>query len=144
MVAGRLDQRLSFWAREDGGADGFVRPVYVYQGTYWGRVDVTGASENIGNEPQSHVSYRSAARGTVADYVAVPLNGIVRIEDDTAVYWVRGVVRLRQLRAQRLDLQVVTPTEVVEFAGFEGLSTLDGVHLLTTDEFSSAFNEAFS
>jgi hypothetical protein len=80
----------------------------------------------------------------VADYVPVPLAGLVRLEGDETVYWVRGVVPQRQLRSQRLDLEAVTPTEAVEFAGFEGLPTLDGVHLVTTDEFSSAFDEAFA
>jgi hypothetical protein len=54
------------------------------------------------------------------------------------------VVPQRQLRSQRLDLEAVAPTDAVEFAGFEGLPTLDGVHLVTTDEFSSAFDEAFA
>ena len=70
MVAGRLDQRVSFWAREDAGADGFVRPVFVYQGTYWGRIDHTAQTQNVGTEPQAEINYRSPARATVADYVA--------------------------------------------------------------------------
>jgi len=144
MVAGRLDQRVSLWAREDAGADGFMRPVYAYQGTYWGRIDATSDGQNVGTDPQMHISYRTTARATVADYVPVPLAGLVRLEGDETVYWVRGVVPQRQLRSQRLDLEAVAPTDAVEFAGFEGLPTLDGVHLVTTDEFSSAFDEAFA
>ena len=144
MVAGRLDQRVSLWAREDAGADGFMRPVYVYQGTYWGRIDATSDGQNVGTDPQSHISYRTTARATVADYVPVLLAGLVRLEGDEAVYWVRGVVPQRQLRSQRLDLEAVAPTDAVEFAGFEALPTLDGVHLVTADEFSSAFDEAFA
>jgi hypothetical protein len=144
MVAGRLDQRVSFWAREDAGADGFVRPVYVYMGTYWSRIDRTAQTQNVGTEPQAEINYRAQARATVADYVDVPLNGLLKLEGDPTAYFVRGVITQRQLRSQRLDLEVVTPQETVEFVGFEGLPTTDGVHLVTSSQFSTAFDEAFA
>jgi hypothetical protein len=144
MVAGRLDQRVSFWAREDAGADGFVRPVFVYMGTYWGRIDHTAQTQNVGTEPQAEINYRSPARATVADYVDVPLNGLLKLEGDPTAYWVRGVITQRQLRSQRIDLEVMTPLETIEFVEFEGLPITDGVHLVTTAEFSTAFDEAFA
>ena len=131
MVAGRLDQRLTLWERQDTGGDGFVRPVYVRVGTYWGRVDATVDRQRVAQSPQTAVDYTTDARMTVADYVPVPRFGCVSIEDETTLYWIRGIQERRQLRELRVDLQGLHPEASVEFATYDPAPVTDGVHLIT-------------
>jgi len=129
-MPGLLDRRLTFYARHDNGADGFQRPVYVKTGEYWGRLDETADAQEIPLDPQSHVENRTAGTATVADYVAVPVNGIVR-EGSGVPYFIRGVITLRQLRCQRITLEAIDPTEYGTYTTFEDVEVLDGLHLLT-------------
>lgn len=131
MVAGRLDQRVTLWERQDTGGDGFTRPVYVRVGTYWGRVDPVVDRQRIAQAPQTAVDYTTDARMTVADYVPVPRHGCVRVEGEDTLYWVRGVQERRQLRELRVDLQGLHPEESVEFATYDPVRVTDGVHLIT-------------
>lgn len=144
MVAGRLDQRVTLWERQDNGGDGFARPVYVKTGTWWGRVDAVTDRQRVPQAPQSTVDYATDARMTVADYVPVPRSGCVTVEGNTALFWIRGVQERRQLREQRVDLQCVHPDEYVEFIGFDQLPVGDGYHLVSTSAFSSAFDLSFA
>lgn len=145
VMPGLLDRRLWLYTRQDAGADGFSRPVYVYEGQYWGRIDAVSDQETVPLAPQGHVEYRTRARGTVADYVAIPLNGVIRVDGEGPGYWVRGTFVQRQIRARRIDLEAISPQEFVEFVGFEGLDTLDGVHLVKTPNgFSTGFDSGYS
>lgn len=131
ITPGLLDRRLTFFERQDGGADGFQRPVYVKTGEYWGRIDDTADQQTIPMMPQAHVESRTTAVATVADYVAVAKFGVVRI-DDGVLYYVRGVYLQRALRCQRVTLEAVDPTAVATFALYEGLEVHDGTHLIAT------------
>ena len=71
MVAGRLDQRVTLWERQDNGGDGFARPVYVKTGTWWGRVDAVSDRQRVPQSPQCTVDYATDARMTVADYARI-------------------------------------------------------------------------
>jgi hypothetical protein len=131
VAPGLLDRRLSFYARTESGADGFQRPTYVLTGTYWGRLDDTSAAQQIPLSPQAHQEQRYDAAATVMDYVAVPVNGIVR---DTAgpVYFVRGIVAQRALRQQKVTLERIDPTHYGTYTLFDPADVADGVHLVTT------------
>lgn len=130
ITPGLLDRRLTFYERQDGGADGFQRPVYVKTGEYWGRIDDTADQQTIPLSPQAHVESRTAAVATVADYVEVSKFGVVRI-DAGPLYYVRGVFVQRALRCQRITLEAIDPTQVATFALYEGLEVQDGTHLVT-------------
>jgi hypothetical protein len=131
VAPGLLDRRLVFYQQEDGGADGFVRPVYVRTGEWWGRIDDTADTEQVPLSPQGHVEGRTTAAATVADYVPVPRFGVVRESDGSVLYAIRGVVALRALRAQRVDLEAVTPTDYGQYHMYDDTEVLDGVHLVT-------------
>ena len=145
MVPGRLDQRLAIYEQIDNGADGFARPVMVWRGEFWGRIDATADAQTVPLSPQSHVENRQTARAMVADYVDVPAFGALRVDGTGDVYWVRGVVPLRQLRAKRIDLEWINPTEAASFVGFEAQPVQDGAHFLrVTDGFSTGFSTGFA
>lgn len=130
VAPGLLNQRVTFYARQDGGADGFARPVYVKTGTYWGRLDDTADAVTIPGAPSAHMESRTSAVATVMDSVPVPTYGIARIGDGP-LYYIRGVYLKRVLRCQKLTLEAVDPTAVATFDVFEGVEVQDGTHLVT-------------
>ena len=145
ITPGLLDRRLTFYERQEAGAYGFARPVYVQTATYWGRIDDLTNRQNVATSPQAHVDQRITARATVADYVAVPTGGYVRIGTDGDVYAIRGVVLLRALRAKRVELERIDPTASATFVGFEGLPVSDGLHMLKTPNgFSTGFSDGYA
>lgn len=130
ITPGLLDRRLTFYERQDGGADGFQRPVYVKTGEYWGRIDDTADQQTIPLAPQAHIESRTTAVATMADYVVVSKFGLIRI-DTGPLYYVRGVFLQRALRCQRVALEAIDPNESATFAVFEDVEVLDGTHLVT-------------
>lgn len=145
IAPGLLDQRLSFYQRQDGGADGFARPVYVKTGTYWGRLDVQSDQQIIGGAPQAHIDSRSNAIATVATYVTVDPYGVVMVEGDSTLYHVRGVYEVRQTQAQQITLEKLQPEEAAAFVGYEPAEVLDGYHYGTAEDgFSTGFDDGFS
>lgn len=140
VAPGLLDRRLIVYAQEDGGADGFARPVYVRTGEWWGRLDDTADTETVPLSPQNHVEYRTAASATVADYVPVPRFGVIRESGGETLYAIRGVIQLRALRCQRITLEAIQPTDYGLYDLYDDTEVLDGVHLITgPTAFSSAF-----
>lgn len=145
VAPGLLDQRLTFYERQEGGADGFTRPVYVQTGVYWGRLDVTADQQIIGSAPQTQIENRADAIATVALYVEVDPYGIVRIEGDQSLYHVRGVVQVRQTQAQQITLDRLTPEESAAFVAYEPTEVLDGYHYgVAENGFSTGFDTGFS
>lgn len=145
VAPGTLDQRLRFYTKTDAGADGFARPVYVYTGEFWGRIDATADNQTVPLSPQAHVESRTTATATVADYVSVDPLGIVRVDNRDPLYFVRGVVLVRQLRCQRISLEAIDPTAFATFSVYENEDVLDGVHLVApTNAFSVGFSEGFA
>ncbi len=145
IAPGLLDQRLSFYERQEAGGDGFARPVYVLTGVFWGRLDVTADQQTVGSSPQSQVDSRSSATATVAMDVVVDPNGVVRVEGEDALYHIRGVYKVRQLQAQQITLDRVTPEQAAVFVTYEPTEVLDGYHYGTAiDGFSSGFDNGFS
>jgi hypothetical protein len=145
VAPGLLDQRLSFYERTDAGADGFVRPTYVRTATYWGRVDATSNAFTVVGAPQSHTDNRTSLVATVADYVTVDPFGLVRVEGDPALYFVRGVYAVRALMLQQITLDAVDPTAYATFTIYEAAEVDDGVHLVVpggafTSGFSTGYN----
>lgn len=129
VAPGLLDRRVTLYARQDNGADGFIRSVYVKTGTWWGRIDDTSDTQTIPGAPMAHVESRTNAVATVSDAVPVPKFGIARI-DDGPLYFVRGVFLKRALRCQKLTLEAVDPTASATFEVYESVDVLDGVHLV--------------
>jgi len=130
VMPGLLDRRLSFYERQDGGADGFQRPVYVKTGDFWGRIDDTADQQTVPMAPQAHMESRTTATATVADYVDVSKFGIVRIGDGP-LYYVRGVFVQRAIRCQKIALEAVDPTQCATFVLYENVEVFDGTHLVT-------------
>jgi hypothetical protein len=133
LAPGLLNQRLTFYTREDGGADGFQRPVYVRTGEYWGRLDATADAFTIPPSPAAHLEMQTTAVATVMDSVPVPTFGLVRIGEaggSGPLYFLRGTVLKRQLRCQQLTLDAVDPTQAASFTVYEGVEVQDGVHLV--------------
>jgi hypothetical protein len=145
VAPGLLDQRLTFYQRQEAGADGFVRPVYVQTGVYWGRLDIVADQQNVGTAPQAHIDSRFNVVATVASYVAVDPFGIVKVEDDESLYHVRGVYPVRQTRAQQITLEKLLPEESAAFVGYEPAEVLDGYHYgKAIDGFSTGFDTGFA
>lgn len=144
VAPGLMDRRLTFYRRDEHGGDGFSRPVYTRTGTYWGRIDATAQRQNVGFQPTAAIDVRTTWSATVADYVTVDPNGIVREEDSDTLYFVRGVVTLRQLMGQQIDLESIDPTQYATFIMYEGSETTDGVHLVETSAFTTGFDEGFA
>lgn len=145
LAPGLLDQRLRVYDREDAGADGFQRPVYVYAGEFWGRIDATGDLQTVPLAPQAHVENRTTAVAFFADHVPVTTTGIVRVDNLPPLYFVRGIVKVRQLRLLRVDLEAIAPTEYAQFTLYEDEDVLDGVHVVApTNAFSVGFSEGFA
>lgn len=130
LTPGLLDQRLRFFARTENGADGFARPVYSFTGEYWGRIDATADNQTIAQSPQAHMDTRTTLTATVAEYVPIDPFGLVKILGGDALFFVRGVVRIRHLRSVRVSLDAIDPTEFATFELYEGEDTLDGYHLV--------------
>ena len=128
-MPGLLDRRLSFYERQDAGADGFQRPVYVKTGTYWGRIDDTADQQTVPLAPQAHIESRTTAAATVADYVPVPKFGVVRIGEGT-LYYIRGVYQQRAIRCNRIALEAIDPTDLATFDIYEDVEVTDGTHLV--------------
>lgn len=146
IAPGLLDRRLQFFTRAEDGADGFARPVYTRVGTYWGRVDAMSNAFTVAGSPQAHIDSRSSLVATVADYVPVDPFGIVKDENETPIYFVRGVIEVRQLQCKQLQLEEVDPTAYTLYTGSDPDSVADGVHLINPADpaFSSGFDEGYS
>ena len=130
VVPGLLDRRISIYERQDAGADGFQRPVYVRTIVRWGRIDDIADAQTVPLAPQAHMESRTTAVATLADYVEVPKFGILR-EDEGPLYYVRGTFVQRALRCQKVTLEAVDPTQSASFALFDDVEVLDGTHLIT-------------
>jgi hypothetical protein len=130
VMPGLLDRRISIYERQDAGADGFQRPVYVKTLERWGRIDDTADSQTVPLAPQAHMESRTTAMATLADYVEVPKFGLLR-ENDGPLYYVRGTFVQRALRCQKVTLEAIDPTQAASFAVFEDVEVLDGTHLIT-------------
>jgi hypothetical protein len=130
IAPGTLDQRIRIYQRQDVGADGFQRPVYVFVEERWGRIDESASRQNVSMSPQAHVEARSDATLTCAEDVAVDPFGVVRVANGTILYWVRGTFKARQVRAQQVTLERVTPEQWVALEVYESDEVLDGVHLI--------------
>lgn len=154
VTPGLMDRRLVFYAAKDGGADGFVRTVYVRTGEWWGRLDETAETESVPLDPQTHLEGRTTATATVADYVPVPRGGVCKEASGTTLYQIRGIVPRRALRRQDVSLEAIAPTDYSAYLTFDAVDVLDGVHLVTPSAiappplpvgaFSSAFSSAFN
>jgi hypothetical protein len=151
VAPGLLDQRLRLYTREDGGADGFQRPVYVYAGEFWGRIDATADTQTVPLAPQGHVEGRTSAVAFLNEAAPVDGFGLLRVDSDGPLYFVRGIVKVRQLRLLRVDLEAIDPTAYGEFMVYEDADVLDGIHLVnpmngipTTSAFSDGFSEGFA
>jgi hypothetical protein len=133
LAPGLLDRRVVFYVPQDGGADGFVRTIYVKTGEWWGRIDQTADVEAVPLAPQAHLEGRVAATATVADYVPVPRGGLMREAGGHALYHVRGIVTLRAMRSQRVTLEAIEPTAFGEYDLYDDVEVLDGAHLVTVN-----------
>ena len=144
VAPGLLDQRLGFYTRSDDGAYGFQRPLYTKVGVYWGRIDATANQFTVAGAPQGHTDSRTTLTATVADYVPVDPFGVVKIEGDTVIYFVRSVVEVRQMRCKQLTLEEVDPTAYAEFIANDPDAVTDGVHLVdATSAFTLGFDEGY-
>lgn len=145
LAPGLLDQRVRCYTRTEEGADGFARPVYVYSGEWWGRIDATSDRQTVPLSPQAHVEGRTDAVAFVADYVDVDPFGILRIDNLDPLYFVRGVVLNRALRLKRVTLEAIDPTQYGQFTLYEDEEVVDGYHLVApTNAFSTGFSDGFS
>lgn len=142
VAPGLLDQRLTFYTRSDDGAHGFTRPIYTKTGTYWGRVDATANTFTAAGSPQGHLDSRTTLTATVASYVPVDPFGVVTV--GTALYFVRGVYEVRQMRCQQVTLEAIDPTAYSETVLYDPAPVDDGVHLVRpATGFTLGFNEGF-
>lgn len=145
VAPGLLDQRLRVYTREDAGADGFQRPVYVFAGEWWGRIDATADTQTVPLSPQAHVETRTAAVAYLADHIPITTTGILRVDNLPPLYFVRGIVKVRALRLQRVELEAIAPTAYAQFTLYEDEDVLDGVHVVApTNAFSVGFTEGFA
>lgn len=145
VAPGLLDTRLTFYRRDQNGGDGFARSVYVKTGTFWGRIDATSQRQNVGAAPMTQIDIRTNLSATVAEYVEVDPYGLVKQESDETLYYIRGVVTLRQLQGQRIDLEVIDPSSYDTFTTYDAAEVMDGEHLIvTSNAFSTAFNDGFA
>ena len=145
IAPGLLDRRLTFYRRQDNGGDGFARPTYVKTGTFWGRLDASSQRQNVAQSPQSHVDIRSNWSAMVAEYVEVDPYGLVKEEGHDTLFYIRGVIDLRQLQGQRLDLEVIDPSSYDTFTTYDAAEVMDGEHLIVlSNAFSSAFDDGFA
>ncbi len=145
IAPGLLDTRLTFYRRDQNGGDGFARSVYVKTGVFWGRIDASSQRQNVGASPMTHVDVRATLSAMVADYVTIDPYGVVKQEGDDTLYYVRGVIALRQLQGQRIDLEAVDPSAYATFTLYDPAEVSDGEHLLLgAVAFSSAFDEGFA
>lgn len=133
IAPGTMDQRLRFYRRTETYPDGMVRPVYVLTEERWGRVDDTAQRASVSMSPQAHVEHRTDAVATIATGIVVDPNGLVRV--GARLYFVRGVITLRQLRGQQVTLEAIDPTEYAVFELYEGEDVLDGLHLVEEFEY---------
>jgi hypothetical protein len=112
QIPGLLDQRIRLYAFQNIGANGFDKPVYLFTGEWWGRVDGVADAQTIPAAPQAHAEYRMQGVGTCADYVPIPLQGVLK--EGGLLWWIRGVVPNRLRRQQTLALELIKPGEFVD------------------------------
>ena len=144
VAPGLLDTRLTFFRRDENGGDGFARPIYVKTGTYWGRIDATSQRQNVGASPMSQIDIRTNLSAMVAEYVDVDPYGLVKHEGSDTLYYIRGVITLRQLQGQRIDLEVIDPSSYDTFTTYDAAEVMDGEHLIQAARaFSSGFDEGY-
>lgn len=130
ITPGLMDQRVRLYEQRDGGADGFTRPVYVCTGEWWGRLDAITETEVVPSAPQSHSAYRMGAVATVADYVPIPLFGVLRVTGEDTVYAVRGWCVVRALRCAKVTLDAIAPAQWQSYELVEDIEVGNGMHLL--------------
>lgn len=144
IAPGLLDRRLTFYRRAEEGGDGFARAVYVETGTYWGRIDATAQRQNIAFQPQAHIDVRTTWAATIAADIVVDTNGLVRESGSDTLYYVRGVITMRQMSGQRIDLESIDPNEYATFTLYDAAEVMDGEHLINAaSAFSGGFNEGY-
>jgi len=134
VAPGLLDRRLRVYERAENGADGFIRPQYRFVAEWWGRVDRREARQTVPLAPQGHVEARSDAIAHLGEQASVQSFGLLKDTLDDALYYVRGVVPVRQVRLVRVALEAIEPTDYATFEVFEGEDVLDGEHLVGPEE----------
>jgi hypothetical protein len=127
-AAGLRDQRLRVYRREDAGAEGFSRPVFVFDGEWWGRLDAAPASTRTGQQPMAAYEMQSDARATVAYEIHIPADGMVYV--DGLAFLVRGVVRDRLLWRTEITLARVASDTVTISSKYDTQGELGGYHLV--------------
>lgn len=125
---GLRDQRLRVYAHSDAGEDGFARPIFTYQNTYWGRLDIVTSAEQIAPPAQQHADYRFKVKATFDYRATIPEKGLIKINDE--VYFIRGVVPIRALWRKEVALERVSTDAFATFELFEGEDVNDGLHLV--------------
>jgi hypothetical protein len=141
---GLRDQRVRIYHRQDVGADGFPRVVYVFLAEWWGRLDGAPATTRTGQAPQASAEMQTEARLTLAYYAEVPETGLALV--DGVAYLVRGIVRDRLTRRTEVTLSRVASDTVTRYLQYDGEGSSGGYHLVDPPTaFSSAFDPlAFS
>lgn len=145
IAPGLLDTRLTLYRKEDNGGDGFARTIYVKTGVYWGRLDASFQRQDVGLSPMAHVEARTTCSAMIGADIPVDPYGLVTQEGNETLYYVRGVITLRQLQGQRIDLEAIDPSSYDTFTLYDPAEVTDGEHLLLgAVSFSTAFDEAFA
>lgn len=125
---GLRDQRIRLYAREDHGADGFPRPLYVFVGEWWGRLDVGSSNTRIGSSPQSAFEDQDTARLTLAYYAEVPSDGIALVGE--TAFMIRGTVRDRLTWRTTVTVDRVATDRVARYTTYDAVGDSAEYHLV--------------
>lgn len=125
---GLRDQRVRLYAREDHGADGFPRPLYVFTGEWWGRLDVGSATSRIGSSPQSAFEDQGTGRLTLAYYAVVPSEGIALVGE--TAFLIRGSVRDRLTWRTTVNVDRVATDRVARCTEYDAVGDSAEYHLI--------------
>lgn len=120
------DQLIRCYEKTDNGRDGFVRPVWRYTASWWGRIDETVSQTRV---IQGAQTVKEDARAVFADEATIPVNGVI-LDPDGVLWWVRGQSLARLTRSISVTLDRVSSDQYKQFVTAEGESILDGVHLV--------------
>jgi hypothetical protein len=123
---GLRDQRLRLYERREEGSDGFSRPVFYFSGEWWGRIDTISAmTREIAGAGAFAQGVTMAA--LFSDEINVPINGVLRHEDD--IYFVTSVYKARLLRRIVVALEALT-REQVQVLKLYDTEVADGTHIV--------------
>lgn len=127
MSAGLRNQRIRLYRRVSAGSDGMIRPVFMFTGEWWGRLEESRASSW---QSMERIQMTSGGAAEFSDEVDVPTNGIAVDTGNGQAWWIRGITNAKTTRRKLVQIDRISDEEFTTMTLYDSQSQMDGTHLV--------------